>query len=426
MTHAIRPIPLKHGIGFTTDENLPADLVERYRHEQSGRHHNYHVTADRWEWPVQYETYESGYVIDAFSPNLNKSLHVGHMRNLAIASCLSRVLGEARNAKFVALLGTSLGVISKALTEWNHWTKRTGYEPKVYYDCALPQDVVDEHPEKEKAGPLQPEIDKMDLKYSFWTNSKDEEILIRRSDGSPLYAFHDLAFAEWVGPTHYITGQEQRDHFKSLDLEDKHLPMGLVLGSDGKKLKSRDGSALPLKEAVNMVVECLRETPEPSNLAWNVLVWNMLQPNRERDVKFEVEKWIRPESPGMYITYTYSRVKSALAEGMRGGCRLGKYLPVITGTGPDHQMEEQELSELDLRLLGLSEQYNYYRQLTVDKFDPSPIANFAHTLARELSSAYEKEQIRKGRPSFVAAISHALWRLDCCMSDLGMFRLSKV
>ena len=60
------------------------------------------------------------------------------------------------------------------------------------------------------------------------------------------------------------------------------------------------------------------------------------------------------------------------------------------------------------------------------KFDPSPVANFAHTLAREIGAAYEKEQIKGGRPAFIAAMGHALWRLHHCMKDMGMFLIDKV
>lgn len=136
-----------------------------------------------------------------------------------------------------------------------------------------------------------------------------------RADGRPLYAYHDLVFAKEVAPTYYVTGQEQREHFKALGLEKHHLPMGLVLGPDGKKLKSRDGTALPAVEAIGLVEANLNDTANKTKLAWNILAWNFLHVTRPQDVKFEVEKWTRPEAPGMHITYTHARIAKASGSG---------------------------------------------------------------------------------------------------------------
>jgi len=421
----LQPMSVQHGIGFTGKEPLPDRLVSGYRYEQVGRYHNYHVTKDRWCWPVGYTPNNERIVIDAFSPNLNKELHIGHLRNLAIASSLQKLMVDQSNTKFVALLGASLGVTENGLRGWEKWLSWTGYSPDVYYDCALPQDVVKCRQDVNPATGFSSKDGEFVPSTPWIWDGPEGEVIVKRSDGKPLYAYHDLAFAYWVNPTHYVTGQEQREHFKSLGFADKHLSMGLVLGDDGKKLKSRDGNAMPINDALGAVMERLNDTPNPGQLAWNILVWNMLASKRERDVKFQVESWTDPTSPGMYISYTYSRVRAAMARAMTN-CHLSKYITIVAPSGPDSTMMEQEISDLDLQLLGLSEQYLWHRQMAVEKFDPCPLAQFAMTLAMLLSSAYEKEQIKGGRPSFAAAIGHALWRLDLCMSDLGMFRLETV
>jgi arginyl-tRNA synthetase len=139
-----------------------------------------------------------------------------------------------------------------------------------------------------------------------------------------LYAFHDLAFAKLVGPTHYITGAEQKEHFASLGLGDKHLPMGLVLGSDGKKLKSRASKEgvpadSPKAEAImEEVMENLEDScPDKRKLAWNVLAWNFLTVARTQNVKYNPADWTKADAPGLYITYTFARVKKA-ARGKAG------------------------------------------------------------------------------------------------------------
>jgi arginyl-tRNA synthetase len=433
----IYPMQPKFGIGFTSTDLLSADMVEGYRYEQVGHHHNYHVTKDRWDWPVKLAPSESRIVVDGFSPNLNKELHVGHLRNLALANALQNMMKSQSDTKFVALLGTSLGVKKSALQGWKKWTEFTGYSPEVYYDTALPDDSIKTREPTVVEGGVIDVNEGPDLALPQLWDGPNGPVIVKRADGTPLYAHHDLSFSDWVNPTHYITGHEQREHFASLGFEKKHLSMGLVMGADGKKLKSREGTALSASDAVELVMKNLNERDE--KLAWNVLAWNLLQPAREKNVKFESEKWCRPESPGMYISYTYARAYSALGRRVSKAkvechmtrCRLREYMPVSAATRPnapteDDEYEIQPLTELDIRLLGMSEQYLYYFYQAVEKFDPSPVANFAHTLAREIGAAYEKEQIYNGRPAFAATMNHALWRLSHCMKDLGMFPISNV
>lgn len=412
MNDKIIPMPIKFGVGFVSQNQLPPDLAGAYRYEQVGRYHNYHVTADKWDWPEnQLRYYDIEYIIDGFSPNMNKELHVGHLRNLAIARSLADIFGQD---KFVALLGCSQGVKKAALEGWKWWTNFVNYHPKVYYDVVLPQDVIETR--NPTSYELEENINNVAEGFNggpkLWDGPKGSMIVIR-SNGSPLYAFYDLLFAKEVGPTHYITGHEQKEHFASLGLADKHLPMGLVLGTDGKKMKSRTGDALSATEALSMITQHLRDLQEPKSLqvAWNIAAWNFLHAARETNLKFEVEKWVRPESPGMYITYTYARVSSALKPDRTIGSIYDYHDPI---------------TEDDAKLLGLSDQYNHYYNKSVQKMDPAPIANFAHDLAKALNVAYEKEKICGGREAFCLAIHHATGKLKACMDALGMFILEEI
>lgn len=337
---------------------------------------------------------------------------------MAIARSLKSIL-RGSDAKFVALLGCCLGVKKAALDGWKYWTDFVHYHPQVYYDVALPQDIIEvrdptvEEVEKRVVDPNEPGPD-WELP-KLWDGPNGPVIVIR-SDGRHLYAYHDLAFAKEVGPTHYITGHEQKSHFASLGFADKHLPMGLILGPDGKKLASRDGTAMLAHDAMGAVIDQLGPMADPTmarQVAWNILVWNLLHASRGTDLKFEVEKWVRPEAPGMYASYTYARVRKALA-------------PLSSGYFHESGKRDGEITEDDAKLLGMSEQYLYYHNKAVKTMDPAPIANFAHELARALGAVYEKERIREGRPIFAHVVRHALWRLEHCLTDLGMFLVSEV
>ena len=72
-----------------------------------GIHHNYHVTKQAWKYPTTVKPSEI--VFDGFSPNLNKGLHVGHLKNLCIAAAITNIT----NAKPVAMLGAANGVKQK-------------------------------------------------------------------------------------------------------------------------------------------------------------------------------------------------------------------------------------------------------------------------------------------------------------------------
>lgn len=405
-------MPLKYGVGFVSNEPLPEDMVLGYRYEQAGTHHNYHVTSGRYHWPLQYEPDQQSRIIDGFSPNMNKELHIGHLRNLALANALSLIF-EGSDTKFVSLLGCSMGVKLAAIQGWEKWTNFVGFHPEIYYDCALPQDVVDTRIETDPQSHYQG--------GEVW-DGPNGPVLVKRTDGRFLYSFHDLAFASYVGPTHYVTGHEQREHFDALGLGDKHFPMGLVMGDDGKKMKSRDGEAFSAREAMELLQGNLDETPQPERLAWNVLAWNCLQARREKNLQFEPQKWTQPDSAGMYITYTYARILSAF--GGAWDSNISSWGAMVGDSVLWKPNDSQQ--EVDVKLAGFAEQYHYYLQRSITEFDPSPLAQFAHDLARQLGRAYHSEPIKEGRQEFRMAVLWAAYRLRCCMKKLGLFILEEV
>jgi arginyl-tRNA synthetase len=408
MESKLRPMPTKHGFGVTT--NQPLEGAKGYRHDPQKWFHNYHFTAENYRWPEAAPTNPgAGMLIDGFSPNLNKALHVGHLRNLAVAHSLSRVLPYSQP---VALLGASLGVKSFALTGFERWCNFVGYKPKLYYDVLMPDDIVPCHRRtyQEEGSPL---LEEHEQPWMWDDAHPSTPVILKRADGSPLYAYYDLAFRKMVeGELWYVTGMEQKEHFYNLGLERYHLPMGLVLGDDGKKMKSREGTALSADDAMRMIEDGFDppiESPtERRKLAWNVLAWNLLSVSRSSDVKFEVKKWTKVDSPGMYITYTETRVQSA-CHGMT-----------------DTPNAPLDLTDDDVKLLGMSSYLTYWWKHAVESKDVAGLANYCHELARLMGSAYERERIQGGRRGFKYAIATALITLQNAMWKLGMFRLERI
>lgn len=392
MNPNIRPLPEKVGVGFLSPEKLEAN---GYREERAAHVWHYFFTPERWNWPL-WDAVENkpspSFKIDAFSPNLNKSLHFGHLRQLALAHCIGRLLPRTQ---FVSLLGCT-GILQSAQDELQEWFSFLNMRPKLYYDALMPHDpdIVPRHEgEGEKAGAM------------VWDGPNGPVVVMRKPDESgyrrPTYAFHDLAFAKVVGPDFYITGAEQVEHFRNLGLGNKHLSMGLVVDAEGKKLKSRSGEAMSAKEGFAAVEQVMKPVPDPKKIIWNVIAWNMLSSGRATNVKFEPEKWVKPEAPGMYCSYTWARLYSAL-----GGLYRG---------------DGEDMTQSDAELAGFSQYRHYYIAKARATMDPAPLANYLYDLCRRATKAYHTERIRDGRRPFQFAVSHAMNSIYECMQHLGMF-----
>jgi arginyl-tRNA synthetase len=403
----IRPIPDSHGVGFATMTQMP-QYANKYTEVQVGRYFNYHFNAQNWKWPQEEAVKHQPMIIDGFAPNLNKVLHAGHLRNLALAVSIFRFMPDC---KPVALLGASQGVISTAMPKLHKWFNFLDYKPELYYDVLQPWDYVKYRPAT-KDDDKYFEEGKSPEGCQMWDGPKGPIIVIR-SDGRPNYSFWDIAFAQNAKPTHYLTGAEQKGHFESLGCSG-HLGMGLVLGKDGKKMASRNGDSVAADEILASVQERLKETEHPLKVAWNVLAWNFLHTSREQNVKYDAEGWTDPDAPGMYITYTYARIMSALSarDLSLNGIPIG--------------MGSHEFVKEDIELLGYASYWKYYHQRAIVNIDPAQLANYAHNLAKKLNLAYHREKIVGGRPAFQYAVERAVITLGNVMTQLTMFTLPKV
>jgi arginyl-tRNA synthetase len=375
---------------------LFADLPPGYHHQLKNGFHNYHFTAANYKLPPLPAPPAKPVVLEGFAPNLNKKLHVGHLKNLAAANALSRILQPCQP---VALLGASLGVLPGALKELNELFDFVGYHPHALLDTDLPKGLV---PAVAGTG-----------KYAgcqVWPGPLGP-VVVTKANGQPTYAGHDLTYAQLVKPDYYVTGCEQASHFASLGLADKHLAMGLVLGPDGTKVKSSSGDPLLASEAFDLVIKQLDPTPEPKKLAWNILVYSFLLQSLASNSKFDPVQMTKPAAPGMYLSYTLAKVHSALT---KGG------VPLNAGEPPP------VLSAGDVGLLGLAAYADYYQYQAAQAKDPAPLANYLLTLAKGLAKVYAQQSIKDGPPGFQFAVSQAFQTLERGMVTLGLFPLHEV
>lgn len=358
--------------------------------------HNYHFTTANYQLPPLPAPPAKMIVLEGFAPNLNKKLHIGHLKNLAEANALTRILQPCQP---VAMLGASLGVLPGALDDLNALFDFVGYHPQVYLDTELPTGLV----------PIAPGTG--DHAGCFVWHGPLGPVVVVKANGQPTYAYHDLTYARIVQPDYYITGCEQKEHFAALGLSDKHLPMGLVLGPDGKKIKSSSGDPLLASEAFDLVIEQLEPTPDPKKLAWNILTYSFLQAARASNNQFDPVAMTKPTAPGMYLTYTLARICSALNKG---------------GISLDAQEPPSSLTDGDVKLLGLAAYADFYLHAAVEAKDPAPLANYLLKLAKGLAKVYAQQSIKDGSAGFQFAVWKAYQTLEEGMKQLGLFPLHEV
>lgn len=177
-------------------------------------------------------------------------------------------------------------------------------------------------------------------------------LIVQKSDGGYNYATTDLAALNYRLNTDgaekiiYVTDAGQANHFaqffqvaeKAGILTDPnqvvHVPFGLVKGEDGKKLKTRAGDTIRLKdlltEAVSrarqdlesrLIAEERQETEEfkrevAQRVGIGAVKYADLSQNRTSDYVFSFDKMLALQgNTAPYMLYAYARIQSISREG---------------------------------------------------------------------------------------------------------------
>ena len=161
--------------------------------------------------------------------------------------------------------------------------------------------------------------------------------LLQKEDGASLYITRDLAALVYRATTFkpdtvlYVVGNEQSLHFKQLfalynamnhpTVEQlAHIGFGLIM-TDGKKMSTRDGTLIELKELVSKAKEKVAEIlTEKGNelsdddvqiIAIGAIIYNDLSRSRTKNIEFNWTTMLSMESgSSVYLQYTYARVGS--------------------------------------------------------------------------------------------------------------------
>jgi arginyl-tRNA synthetase len=191
-------------------------------------------------------------------------------------------------------------------------------------------------------------------------------LIVQKTDGAYNYATTDLAAIRYrieidrADRIIYITDSGQSDHFAQVfqvarlakwipaRVEITHVPFGLVLGEDGKKIKTRSGETIKLKELLDEGIDTFRkdlesrlvtderqETPEfidnsAEIVGLSAVKYADLSQNRLSNYVFSYDKMLALQgNTAPYMMYAYVRVQGISRKGGIDFDNLGDNAQII-------------------------------------------------------------------------------------------------
>ena len=280
-----------------------------------------------------------------------------------------------------------------------------------------------------------------------WTNREGEPLplIIRKADDGYNYATTDLACiidrVEVIGSTEflYVVGAEQAQHFAMVfqvardagfmgkEINAIHVPFGMVLGTDGKKLASRTGGAVHLKDLLIEAVEradsmISEKNPNLSGeerkevarmLGIGAIKYADLSTDRTNNYTFDWEKMLSFDgNTAPYLQYAHARICSIFA-------KSAIVRSSVQGTSIS-LIHERELN-LARNLIGFPEALDN----AISSHSPHKLATQLHSIAQAFASFYEVCPVLKAegeatKNSRLALCDLTARTLECGLDLLGI------
>jgi arginyl-tRNA synthetase len=243
-------------------------------------------------------------------------------------------------------------------------------------------------------------------------------LIVQKTDGGYNYATTDLAAIRYrieIDRTDriiYITDSGQADHFAQVfqvarlakwipeSVEITHVPFGLVLGEDGKKIKTRSGETIKLKELLDEGIDTFRkdlearlvadqrqETPEfiansAEVVGLSAVKYADLSQNRLSNYVFSYDKMLALQgNTAPYMMYAYVRVQGISRKGGIDFEKLGSNAQIILS-------EELELA-LAKHLLQLG---SIVTEVERDLL-PNRLCQYLFELSQKYNQFYDKHSV---------------------------------
>ena len=244
-----------------------------------------------------------------------------------------------------------------------------------------------------------------------WVNRENEPLplIIRKGDGGYNYATSDLACiinrVENIGGTEflYVVGAEQSQHFDMVfqvarqanfmdnSIKSVHIPFGLVVGTDGKKLASRDGEAISLKDLLEESIiradkSILEKNPgmkesERKEISKMIGIGSVkyadLSVDRNKNYVFDWDKMLSFDgNTAPYLQYAHARI-----------CSIFRKASISKDSFENTEIQITNVNEASLcRVLIL---FSESIDESINNYAPHRLAVYLHKLAQEFASFYE-------------------------------------
>ncbi len=221
-------------------------------------------------------------------------------------------------------------------------------------------------------------------------------MIVRKRDGGFGYAATDLAAVRRrVGQFHanrliYVVGAPQSFHFDQVfavarkagflppEVSAQHVAFGQVLGADGKKFSTREGTAVNLMTLLDAAEE---QAAPPIALA--AIKYADLSNGLNTDYVFDVDRMVQTTgNTGPYLQYAHARLAQVLRRAEAEGLVVEEKVAVLT------EPAEQTLALLLTR-------FGEVVAEVADTLQPHRLCGYLYELAGALSVFYEQCPVLK-------------------------------
>ena len=344
-------------------------------------------------------------MIEYSSPNTNKPLHLGHIRNNLLGYSVAQILRANGHNVIKANLVNDRGIhICKSMLAWKlYGNGETPATSGMKGDHLVGKYYVefDKH--------YKAQIKELNSVWIDLTADGLDEKLLLRGDGTSVYMTQDLGTAyrrfedNKLDDMIYVVGNEQNYHFQVLKLVLKklgyadwsdhitHLSYGMVELPEGK-MKSREGTVVDADDLIAGMVATAREmsaelgkldgcSEEEANavstmVGLGALKYFILKVDPRKTMLFDPRESIDFNgNTGPFIQYTHARICSILRKATEAG------IDFSAAVQADYLPEEIDLVKT------LTE-YPSVVAAAGENFAPSVIGAYVYELAKQFNGYY--------------------------------------
>ena len=233
-------------------------------------------------------------------------------------------------------------------------------------------------------------------------------LIVQKADGGYNYATTDLAAVRHrvehgARRILYVVDHGQAQHFGMVfdvarragwlpeDVECRHVPFGLVLGEDGKRLRTRSGDALPLKALLDEAEERGRalarehDAPEDAgaHLGLSAVRYAELAHNRMTNYVFSFDKMVSLEgNTAPYMLYAYARINGIVEK--------------ARGAGETRGADRTELDDAERALAKILVDFEDVVDRAMAEYQPSDVSEYLFGVSQEFNRFYERARVVSG------------------------------